>query len=257
MPRSFQRAHDQLRPINITTDVSGNADGSVLFEIGQTKVLCTVTLSSSVPPFLRGKKKWWLTSSYALLPSSTKVRIERESSGKRNERSVEISRLIGRSLRSIISLNDKQSEKTIHVDCDVIQADGGTRTACITGAFIALRLAEQKWLKNGLLEKTVLQHEIAAVSAGIVHKKPMLDIDFIEDSNSIADFNFVMSRTGEVIEMQGCAEQHPISWQQIQDLKDLAQHGIEQILEIIEQKIDANKNNRLNVTLKDLVESSL
>ena len=253
MARSYQRTDDQLRPLKITAGIAGNADGSVLFEIGKTKVLCNVSLSNSVPPFLRGKNKWWLTASYALLPSSTKVRVEREFNTKRNERSVEISRLIGRSLRSVLNLNEKNSEKTIHIDCDVIQADGGTRTACITGAYVALCLAEKKWLKRGLLEKSIIQDEIAAISGGIHNDKPLLDIDFIEDSNGVADFNFVMTRSGDIIEMQGSAEQHPISWQQVDALRKLAHKGIEQILTFIDSEINVKTDNRLHVTLKDLV----
>ena len=257
MPRSYKRAHDQLRPLKMATGISGNAEGSVLYEIGKTKVLCTVSLTNNVPPFLRGKGKWWLTSSYALLPASTKNRVERESAAKRNERSVEISRLIGRSLRSIISLTGIGSKRTIHIDCDVIQADGGTRTACITAAYVALQIAEQKWLKTGLIEKALLQDEIAAISVGLMHDQPLLDIDFVEDSNGVVDFNFVMNRNGDVVEIQGSAEQRPISWEQVDALRKLAQSGIEQILAFVESEVSAKADNRLTVTLKDLQQSSL
>lgn len=256
MTRSYKRKYDQLRPLKLTTDVAGNADGSVLFEIGRTKVLCTVSLSNTVPPFLRGKNKWWITASYALLPSSTKVRVERESNAKRNERSVEISRLIGRSLRAIVNLNDKNSEKTIHIDCDVIQADGGTRTACITGAFVALCLAEKKWLSNGILEKSIIKDEIAAISGGIYNDKPMLDIDFVEDSNGIADFNFIMTRSGDIIEIQGCAEQRPISWQQVDALRRLAYTGVEHLLSFIDEELKNKTENRLQVSLKELISNA-
>ncbi len=257
MPRSYKRAHDQLRPLHMTTELSGNADGSVLFEIGNTKVLCAVSLAPSVPLFMRNKNKWWLTASYALLPSSTQVRTERESMGKRNERSVEISRLIGRCLRSIVNLNDIPTERTIHVDCDVIQADGGTRTACINGAFAALSLAEQKWLKKGLIEKPIIQQELAAVSVGIIKGISMLDIDFVEDSNGDADFNFVMNRRGDIIELQGCGEKEPIGWDRVQAMKELAHKGVKEILIFIDEKLDFQKNNRPKFTLKDIVQSSL
>ncbi|MEX0940056.1 MAG: ribonuclease PH [Candidatus Babeliales bacterium] len=243
MQRSHNRAYNELRPLNLTCGISSHADGSVLFEIGNTKVLCTVSLTGQVPIFLRGRKKWWLTASYSLLPASTKNRIERESLSKRNERSIEISRLIGRSLRSVVDLSNKLSEKTVHIDCDVIQADGGTRTACITGSFIALKLAEQKWLQKGLLESPIITEEIAAISVGLLKNEILLDIDFAEDSNVKADFNFVLTRSGNVVEIQGSAEQEPVSWQQIVEMQEVADNGVKKLLAFIDQMIDCPKKS--------------
>jgi ribonuclease PH len=237
MARSYKRSFDQLRPLKISCDISDFADGSVILQIGKTKVLCAVSLSNNLPIFLRGKSKWWLTASYALLPTSTKYRVERESHAKRNERSVEISRLIGRSLRSVVKLNDMATEKTIHIDCDVIQADAGTRTACITGAFVALKLAEKHWLAHGLITAPIIQEDMAAVSVGLVNDQPLLDIDFAEDSNAQADFNFILTRTGKVIELQCSAEQHPIAWEWVSTMKDLAQKGVQELLTFIDQNV--------------------
>ncbi len=237
MKRAKNRACDQIRPLRITTGIMEYPDGSVLLELGKTKVLCAVSLTHGVPIFLRNKKKWWLTASYALLPTSTKSRIERESIARRNERSVEISRLIGRSLRSVIDLHDKSVEKTIHIDCDVIQADGGTRTACVTGAFIALKLAEQRWLQSGLIAEPMITDEIAAISVGIKDCTPLLDIDFSEDSTVQADFNFVLTRTGGVVEMQGSAEQSPITGDQFEAMQDLAREGVQQIFVFLDTEM--------------------
>lgn len=237
MARPYKRAHDQLRPLDISCNISDFADGSVILKIGKTKVLCAVSLSNNTPVFLRGKGRWWLTASYALLPTSTKNRVERESIAKRNERSVEISRLISRSLRSVVKLNTMQSEKTIHVDCDVIQADAGTRTACITGAFVALKLAEQRWLARGLITEPIIQDDIAAISVGLMNDQPLLDIDFAEDSNAQADFNFVLTRSGKVVELQCSAEQHPVSWEQVNEMKALAQKGVQELLTFIDQNV--------------------
>lgn len=237
MKRSFKRAVDKIRPLKMTPRVCEFADGSVMFEIGKTKVICAVTLGGNVPPFLRGKNKWWLTASYSLLPASTKTRVERESASKRNERSVEISRLIGRSLRSILNLDNKEQDRTIHVDCDVIQADGGTRTACITGAFIALRMAEQRWKDKGLISESIIMEDIAAVSAGVKNGKALLDLDFAEDSNVQADFNFVLTRSGSVIEIQGAAEQSPISWDVTCQMREFACKGVADILAFIDEQV--------------------
>ena len=253
MARLYKREYNQLRPLHISCNVSDFADGSVLLKIGKTKVLCAVSLTNNVPIFLRGKGRWWLTASYALLPTSTKTRIERESVAKRNERSVEISRLISRSLRSILKLREMQTEKTIHIDCDVIQADGGTRTACITGAFVALKLAEQRWLASGLITEPIIQDDIAAISVGLMNDKPLLDIDFAEDSNVQADFNFVLTRSGNVVEFQGSAEQHPISWDQVNEMKVLAQTGVQELLTFIDQNVSFQPSL---ITRKSLVKSS-
>lgn len=238
MQRIGNRAFDALRSMRLTIGISEYADGSVLFECGKTKVHCSVSLGNSVPPFLYGKNKWWLTASYALLPTSTKVRIEREAQAKRNERSVEISRFIGRSLRSIVDLTQKNSEKTIFIDCDVLQADGGTRTACISGAFAALRIAERKWLEKGIIDRPLIQDEIAAISVGLLNNTVLLDVDFQEDSNVQADFNFVLTRSGDIVEIQGTAEQSPISWQSIESMRSIALKGVGEILNFIDNALD-------------------
>ena len=248
MKRKNNRAYDQIRPLRIVPDFTEHPDGSILLELGKTKVICTVTLDNNIPLFVRNKKKWWLTASYALLPASTQMRSERESITKRNDRSAEISRLIGRSLRSVLQLHDKTEEKTIHVDCDVIQADGGTRTACVTGAFIALKLAQQRWLATGLIAEPIIMDDIAAISVGLRSGKLLLDIDFSEDSSVEADFNFVLTRSGSVIEIQGSAERNPIAWEYVERMKDLAYSGVNQIFSIIEQEILLIPSSNLELT---------
>jgi ribonuclease PH len=233
--RAYQRAYDQLRPMRISYDVAGNAAASALFELGKTKVLCTVSLSGQVPLFLRGKNRWWLTASYALLPASTHSRVERDSSQKRQDRSIEIARLIGRSLRAVLNLDSMLSERTIHIDCDVVQADGGTRTACITAAAHVLYLAQQRWLAQGLIQEPLMRDELAAVSVGLRQDTALLDIDFAEDSSVQADFNFVLTRSGEVVELQGCGEKNPVSWKQIEEMKKLADKGVQELLTFLDQ----------------------
>ncbi|MGE0206269.1 MAG: ribonuclease PH [Candidatus Babeliales bacterium] len=256
MPRSYKRTPDQVRPLKITKHVAGNADGSVLLELGKTKVICTASLANTTPHFLRNKDKWWLTASYNLLPASAQTRVERESIAKRNERSVEISRLIGRSLRSIVSLHDMGSEKTIYIDCDVLQADGSTRCASITGAFVALQLAEQKWLSQGIIKQPFIQDELVAVSCGILDGTALVDIDYAEDSNGVADFNFVMTRSGNIIEIQGSAEQKPIAWNQVALLATLAHKGIQDIFAFLDnQDTPVKHDKKLQVSLKELLQS--
>ncbi len=224
--RSGQRAHDQLRPLRVTYDIFKYASGSTLFEMGNTKVLCSVTLQQGVPHFLRGKRTGWLTAEYSLLPASTPIRTVREvTANKRSGRTIEISRLIGRSLRSVANL-DVLGEQTVFLDCDVLQADGGTRIACITGAYLALRAAQVNWLAEGLISKELLIDELAAVSVGITHDLPLLDLDFMEDSATEADFNFVLTRTGKVIEIQGSAERFPLTWDQYDGMRALALKGV-------------------------------
>lgn len=233
--RANNRRNDQIRSLKVTYDVLAYASGSVLFEMGNTKVLCAVTRQQGVPHFLKGKKSGWLTAEYALLPASTPLRTVRDStSSKRNGRTIEISRLIGRSLRSIVKL-DKVGENTIFIDCDVLQADGGTRTASITGAFLALRAASSKWLSEGLISESIISDEVAAISVGINAGQPLLDIDFAEDSTTDADFNFVLTRSGKIIEIQGSSEKSPISWDQYDQMKDYAILGINQIYNFFDE----------------------
>jgi len=227
--RSGARLSDQLRQLRVTYNVYQYAAGSVLFEIGNTKALCAVTLQPGVPHFLRGKKAGWLTAEYALLPTSTPSRTVREvTAHKRNGRTIEISRLIGRSLRAIVDLS-LLSEQTIFIDCDVLQADGGTRTACITGAFLALRAAQEVWLERGIIPAALIKDELAAVSVGSVRGRALLDLDFLEDSSIDADFNFVLTRSGGVIEIQGSAEKAPLSWDDYEHMRFLSLKGVQEL----------------------------
>lgn len=227
--RAGQRLHDQLRPLKITYDVFSYAAGSTLFEIGNTKVLCAVTLQQGVPHFLRGKKTGWLTAEYSLLPAATPIRTVREiTANKRSGRTIEISRLIGRALRSVVNL-DQLGEHTIFIDCDVLQADGGTRTACITGAYLALKSAIAKWMHKGILAKSILIDELAAISVGINQDIVLLDLDFMEDSVTEADFNFVLTRSGKVVELQGSAEGFPLTWEHYESMRFLAIKGIQEL----------------------------
>lgn len=236
MVRAHGRAHDQLRPIKIHYDVIDYAAASLLYEQGKTKVLCTITLQNNVPPFLKGKKTGWLNAEYAMLPTATHIRKERDNSlHKPNGRSVEISRLIGRAFRSIIDLS-KLDERTIIIDCDVIQADGSTRTAGITGSFLALQCAVDRWLKSGKLTQNIIREELAAVSLGVINNDILLDLDFSEDSIINADFNFIMTKSGNIVEIQGSAEKHPISWDSIEKMHKLAFQGISTIFQTVEKQ---------------------
>ena len=233
--RSGQRSYDQLRTLRVSYDVYKYAAASTLFELGNTKILCSVTLQQGVPHFLRGKKTGWLTAEYSLLPASTPIRTVREvTANKRSGRTIEISRLIGRTLRSVARL-DVIGEQTIFMDCDVLQADGGTRTACITAAYLALRSAQTKWLREGSISRDILTDELAAVSVGLASEMPILDLDFMEDSGTEADFNFVLTRSERVIEIQGSAERYPLNWQQYEGMKGLAQKGVNDIFEFYDQ----------------------
>ena len=227
--RSGQRSYDQLRPLRVSYDIFKYACGSTLFEMGNTKVLCSVTLQQGVPHFLRGKKTGWLTAEYSLLPASTPIRTVREvTANKRSGRTIEISRLIGRSLRAVVNL-DALGEQTIFMDCDVLQADGGTRTACITGAYLALKAAQTAWFNEGLLTEPFVIDELAAVSVGLANNTPLLDLDFLEDSATEADFNFVLTRSAKLIEIQGSAERFPLTWDQYDNMRGLALKGVDEL----------------------------
>lgn len=224
MQRANNRSYDQVRPIRLVYDIFEYTDGSVLIEIGKTKVLCAVSITPGVPHFMRGKNQGWLTASYSLLPTSTRVRVERESAAKRSDRSVEISRLIGRVLRSVCFF-EGIGERTVYIDCDVLQADGSTRTACITGASLALKLAQQRWLSQGIIKEPIMLDDLVGISAGLIDNELLVDLDFNEDSQAEADFNFVFNKVGEIVEIQGTAEKHPISWTILENMKKLAQQG--------------------------------
>lgn len=235
--RAAERSFDQIRPVKIKFDVFGYASGSVLLEIGNTKVLCAVTMQLGVPPFLRGSKTGWLTAEYALLPTATAERSPREgTTQKRNGRAIEISRLIGRSLRAVTQL-DGFGEHTITIDCDVLQADGGTRSACVTGAYLALQQAQEWWLSQSIIEQPILHEPIVAISVGARQDQLLLDLDCTEDNNIDADFNFVLTATGKVIEMQGSVEKgNALPWEKIEQMRLLAQDGVQQFLQFFPQK---------------------
>jgi len=228
------RKHDEIRETEITRDYTKYAEGSVLVATGDTKVICTVSVEDSVPYFLSGQNKGWLTAEYSMLPRSTQTRSIREAAkGKRSGRTREIQRLIGRSLRAIIDL-EKIGERTIWIDCDVIQADGGTRTASITGAYVALYDAVQYMLEEGMVDKSPLKGFAAATSVGIVDGEYLLDLCYKEDVNAQVDMNIVMSENGEIIEVQGTAEKDPFTREEMDKFLDLAEKGIKDL--IVEQK---------------------
>jgi len=223
------RAADSLRPIRITRHYLKHAEGSVLIEFGDTKVICTASVEESVPPFLRGKGSGWVTAEYAMLPRATHTRSVRESTrGKVGGRTHEIQRLIGRSLRAVTDL-PRLGERSIHIDCDVIQADGGTRTASITGAYLALADALSQLVGKGLIAASPLREAVAAVSVGIVGGEPLLDLNYREDSAAEVDMNFVMTASDRFVEVQGTAESEPFTVAQLDALRELAMGGIRQL----------------------------
>jgi ribonuclease PH len=225
------REPGQMRPVQITRDFIKAAEGSVLIEIGRTRVICTASVEEVVPPFLRNTGKGWVTSEYAMIPRATSTRTVRESSsGKRSGRTMEIQRLIGRSLRTAINM-DHIGERTIWIDCDVIEADGGTRTASITGAFIALKLAVNGLITAGKLKKDPMHGFVGAVSVGVIRGIPMLDLNYAEDSTADVDFNIVMTDKGEFVEIQGTAERNPFSEATLAELLALGRRGIVELIE--------------------------
>lgn len=231
MQRLNGRKPEQLRDITIMPHFLPHTDGSVLISCGQTKVICTATIDENVPPFLRGQGKGWITAEYGMLPTSTASRMKREAAtGKQSGRTQEIQRLIGRSLRAAVNL-DKLGERQILIDCDVIQADGGTRTASITGAFVALHIAIQKLLNEEKLLENPIIGQVAAISVGVVAGTPLLDLDYPEDSNCDSDINIVMLNAEKIIEIQGTAESAAFSLDELRTLIDLAQSGIAQLIE--------------------------
>jgi ribonuclease PH len=228
--RTDGRKANELRALKITPSYIKTADGSVLIEMGATRVICTAKLEERVPPFMRNSGKGWITAEYGMLPGSSQERIGRESSrGKVGGRTHEIQRLIGRSLRAIADLKSL-GERTIWVDCDVIQADGGTRTASITGAYIALAEAARGWLHRGIINSDPIKETVAAVSIGIIDGKILLDLCYEEDSKADVDMNFVMTGSGKFIEVQGTAEQAPFTRKQMERMAEIAQAGIKELL---------------------------
>ncbi len=226
MQRPSGRRHDELRPVRLTRHYTKHAEGSVLVEFGDTKVICTASVDEKVPPFLKGKGQGWVTAEYGMLPRSTNTRSDREAArGKQSGRTQEIQRLIGRSLRSVFDLA-ALGERTIQVDCDVIQADGGTRTASITGGFVAAYDAV-RWLRErGMIENVPVVDYIAAVSVGMFQGAPLLDLDYLEDSTCETDMNVVMTGSGGFVEVQGTAEGKPFTREELDRLLELARQGI-------------------------------
>ena len=230
--RTDGRERQQLRPVTIQPDFIAGAEGSVLIAVGKTRVICTASIEDSVPPFLRGQNQGWVTSEYAMLPRATETRTPRESSrGRVSGRTHEIQRLIGRSLRSVTRRQDL-GERTVWVDCDVIQADGGTRTASITGAFVALALALRRLVDRGVLPALPIKDYVAATSVGIVDGTPLLDLNYQEDSRAQVDMNVVQTGDGSLVEVQGTAEGDPFPRQTLSTLMDLAADGISRLVEI-------------------------
>jgi ribonuclease PH len=227
MSRSYDRAADDLRPTTIEPGFVRTATGSALISVGETRVICTASVQESVPRWLAGAGRGWVTAEYGMLPASTGDRKQRDvSRGRPDGRTVEIQRLIGRSLRGVIDFS-ALGERTIYIDCDVLQADGGTRCASITGGMVALRLACERLIADGLLDRAPLTGTVAAVSCGIVDGVPLLDLDYSEDSTAEVDANVVMTGDGGLVEVQATAERTPLSRAHLDDLLALAAHGIE------------------------------
>jgi ribonuclease PH len=237
--RIDQRHPGQLRPVKVTTDYLLTAEGSALIEIGNTRVLCAASVEESVPGFLRGSGKGWVTAEYSMLPRATATRTAREvSKGRASGRTMEIQRLIGRSLRSVIDL-DALGERSVILDCDVLQADGGTRTAAITGAYIALSAALRQLVKFGALKKSPIRDFVAATSVGLIGGTPMLDLCYQEDSQAEVDMNVVMTGAGKFVEVQATAEKTPFDDAQMAELLALARQGIDELV-ALQKKLEAH-----------------
>jgi len=232
MARNDGRAPHELRPVTITRNFNKHAEGSVLVEFGDTRVICTASVEDAVPPFMKGKGTGWVTAEYAMLPRATNSRSPRESTkGKQSGRTLEIQRLIGRSLRAVTDMA-KLGERTIYIDCDVIQADGGTRTASITGAYVALSDALTTLQQRGFFADIPLREAVAAISVGIVNGAVMLDLNYLEDSSAEVDMNFVMTSSERYVEVQGTAETIPFTKSQMDAMQMLAVSGINRLIEI-------------------------
>jgi ribonuclease PH len=229
--RKDGRAHDELRQIRMTTQFNIHAEGSVLIEVGNTKVICTATVEEKVPQFLRGQGRGWINAEYSMLPRATHDRNQRESAkGRQSGRTMEIQRLIARSLRTVVDLK-ALGERMITVDCDVIQADGGTRTAAITGGFVAMAMAIDGLVKKQAISKMPITDFLASISIGTIAGSTLLDLNYLEDSNAQVDMNVVMTGEGAFVEVQGTGEQTPFTKSQLQQMLDLAELGIRQCIE--------------------------
>jgi ribonuclease PH len=237
MNRNDGRIQDQIRPVKITDNYLMSPQGSVLIEMGNTKVICTATVENSTARHLVGTGQGWVTAEYGMLPGSTGTRKKRDKGGKQDGRSVEIQRLIGRSLRSVVDMN-KLGERTIWIDCDVIQADGGTRTASITGAFVAMVQAMQWMQAQGMIEELPITGYVSAISVGIIEEGPVLDLCYEEDSRAIVDMNVVMNDRGEYIEIQGTGEERPFNPAELTTLLELGSKGCSQLHQIQREIIE-------------------
>lgn len=232
MSRPNNRLDNEMRPVQMIPGFVKNPDGSVLMQCGDTIVLCSAMVEEKVPPFLKGKGTGWVTAEYSMLPASTETRTQREASkGKVTGRTSEIQRLIGRSLRAVVDMK-ALGERTVWIDCDVLQADGGTRTASITGSFVALYLALEKLKEQGIIAEIPITDYVAAISVGIVDGIPILDLEYVEDSRAEVDMNVVMTGQGEFVEIQGTAEGKPFSRQEMDQLLLLAEKGIRELIEL-------------------------
>jgi len=248
--RPSGRAAKQLREIRFDTEYTRHAEGSVLSRFGETRVLCTASVEAGVPPFLRGKGRGWVTAEYGMLPRSTHTRMRREATaGKQGGRTVEIQRLIGRSLRAAVDMK-ALGENTVTLDCDVLQADGGTRTAAISGAFVALCQAAETLRARGDIDSNPIHGQVAAVSVGIYSGAAVLDLDYAEDSAAETDMNVVMNDAGAFIEVQGTAEGHAFRRSELDDLLDLAAAGIEEIMQAQRHALDSWREQRVPVKSK-------
>lgn len=230
--RPSGRKHDELRKIEITPNVAEYAEGSCLISFGKTRVLCTATVEEYVPPFLKGRGEGWVTAEYGMLPRATHTRNPREAvKGKQGGRTVEIQRLIGRSLRAVID-TEKLGERQVTIDCDVINADGGTRTAAITGGYVALFLAMKKLKSSGRVHQFPIVDSVAAISCGVYKGQPVLDLEYAEDSAADADANFILTGSGKIIEIQASAEEYAFDDEQFEGMFKLARKGIGELIEI-------------------------
>ncbi len=237
LERSYSRKTHEMRPVRITTHYTKHAEGSVLIEVGETKVICTASVTEGVPRFMKDKPEGWVTAEYGLLPRATHTRCDREAAkGKQSGRTQEIQRLIGRSMRAIVD-RTKIPGFTIQLDCDVIQADGGTRCASITGAWVALALAVQTMIEKGQIAESPLKGHVAAISAGIYDGTPVVDLDYQEDSHCGTDMNFVMTSDGRFVEIQGTAEGEPFSQEEMNTMTQLAKDAIAQLIEAQRQAL--------------------
>lgn len=246
--RNNGRSFDQLRDITVTYNPFSYATSSVLIELGNTKVFCSVSLQNGVPFFLRGKGAAWLTAEYSLLPHATHQRSTRDGEQK-NGRSIEIARVIGRSFRSVVDLSKIYGEKTVHIDCDVLQADGGTRVAALIGASLALVAAQSEWIKQKLIKSEILHDLIIAVSIGIIDGQIIVDPDFSDDLILDADFNVIGTSLGNIIEIQGGAEKKPVSQKNFNEVQKIAFLLFEHILNLFEQKSYLKKQNKIEDTV--------